>query len=217
MAKKQKKHHISRAAEKPDKLVEFGERALSFTRTHVVWIVLAVVAVVVGIVVISRLATSAREAEAARLVKLHRFEEELYTALGYGGLSASVEENIAKAESYIDRLRAFAQENIDDGELAPRILYTLALNSLLLAREYYNEGMTEHGIWACDELINRHSGSKIAGARDFLTRRNRIEVLRGQLQDFRDKLAGIKEIFDPEGLWQEPEEEPAGDGGNAVP
>ena len=84
----------------------------------------------------------------------------------------------------------------------------MALNSLLLAREYYNEGMAEQGIWACDELINRHSGSKIAGARDFLTRRNRIEVLRGQLQDLRNELAGIKDNFDSEGLWKEPEEKP---------
>jgi len=211
MAKKEKKHHISRAAEKPDRLVEIGERALSFTRTHIVWIALVVVAVVVGIFVIFRLVTSAQEAEAARFVKLHRFEEELATTLGYRGLSGSVKEDIAKAESYLDRFRVFAQDNIDDEKLAPRILYTLALNSLLLAREYYNEGMTEQGIWACEELINKHSGSKIAGARDFLTRRNRIEVLREQLQELRNKLAGIKDNFDPEGLWKEQEEKPEGE------
>ena len=209
MAKKQKKHHISRAAEKPDRLVEIGERALTFTRTHIVWIALLVVTVVVGIFVISRLVTNAQEARAAKLLKLHQFEEkEFYDVLDYRNPHISIEENIAKAESYLDRFRTFAQDNIDDDELAPRILYTMALNSLLLTREYYDEGMAEQGIWACDELINKHSGSEIAGALDFLTRRNRIEVLREQLQDLRDKLAGIKDNFDPEGLWTEQEEEP---------
>ncbi len=189
-------HHgkMSHSSDSPDRVVDYGDKLLQFSRTHVVTITLAVMLVVVGIFTVSKIANDNAIAAKERYRELNMLMFTDKAAVGS-------EED---AVEYISRFEVFCKENTDR-DFAPRALWALAGNAYSYAREYLNADMAQISIWAYDELNKKFPNQPMVAAVHRTSNRNLVGLRLEEARDFIKKIPKMKEKCDDDGLYVPPE------------
>ena len=197
-------HHgkMSHSSDSPDRVVEYGDKLLQFSRTHVVMITLVIMLVVVGIFTVSKLVNDAALAEKESSSELVR--------LMYLGKLAALSGSEDMAVDYLNRFENFCNEKKGRG-FAPRALLALAGDAYFLAREYLNPDMARISIDAYVELQEKFPNHPMVAVVDSASNRNTVDLRLEEAREFIALIPKLKEKFNPEGLYVAPPDPEAKD------